>query len=52
MDTLTFNLHSCINAAEARIENGAKILDAFNWLRDELERTLKGEQIYDKEESQ
>ncbi len=45
-----FQTIEAVNSCEARIENGADTIKAFNWLREELEQINKGVIIYDEDD--
>ena len=44
---IDWQIATAINSCEARIDNGAETIDAFNWLRDEVNKAHKGEFTYD-----
>lgn len=43
---LQYEINSAINVCNGRIENGANIEDAFEWLNDDTVRIFAGEFIY------
>lgn len=42
-----WQIATAITACEARIDNGAEPVEAFNWLREEVSKANKGEFTYD-----
>jgi len=45
--TIDYQIAEAVNSCEARIENGAEIYKAFEWLREEIDQIQKGHVIYE-----
>ena len=44
---IEWQINSAISSCEARIENGADIVDSFTWLKDEVRQAYEGKFTYD-----
>jgi hypothetical protein len=46
IEDMQYEINSAINCCNGRIESGANIQDAFQWLNEEVQQIYKGEYIY------